>query len=252
MPDGAALFVGNHNAGLMAPEGFILGLALYDRFGLEGLPFGLGHEVALSFAPFNRLIVPLGAVRASHENAERLFAADHKVLVYPGGDIDAMRPFRHRDRVIFGPRVGFVRLAIRHGVPIVPVVTAGAHASLLVIDDLRWLARMLRADRLVRSKVWPISVCLPWGVVFGPFLVYVPFPTRIVLEILPPIEFDRSGASAAADDVYVRLCKARIHGRMQAGLSRLAAERRGERPEAPWDWPLPAAERSAGSHARDA
>jgi len=189
------------------------------------VPYGLGHELILSLPPFNQVLVPLGAVRASHDNAIRLFAAGRKVLVYPGGDLDAMRPFRHRHRVVFGNRRGYIRLALRAGVPIVPVVTCGAHAAFVIVDDLRWFARLIRADRLLRVKVWPLTFCLPWGFTLGPGVAYLPFPTRIVQTVLPAIELGRTGDEAAGDEAYVSACAARVEIAMQEALDRLAAER---------------------------
>ncbi len=225
IPDGAALYVGNHNGGLLMPEGFVFGAALYPKLGINAMPYGLGHEVAIALPGIRDIVVPLGAVRASHDNAMRLFARGAKVLVYPGGDIEAMRPWRHRDRIVFGGRRGYIRLAITAGVPIVPVVAAGAHQTFMILDDGRWLAKLLRADKLFRLKAWPVTLCMPWGVVVGPGLVYWPWPTRILVEALPPIRFDRSGEAAAADPDYVRQCGELVEATMQAALTRLAAER---------------------------
>ncbi len=224
VPEGAALYVGNHNAGLWSPDTFILGWALYRRFGADGLPFGLGHDMVLR-SPLGQLLVPLGAVRASHENAKRLFAEGRKVLVYPGGDLESWRPYRHRNRVVFGERLGYIRLALREGVPVIPVVAEGAHASFVVVDDLRWLAKMIRADRYLRLKVWPLILCMPWGVALGPGVLYWPFPTKVRVEILPPIHFERSGQDAVDDDAYVRECSRRVQTELQVALTRLAAQR---------------------------
>jgi 1-acyl-sn-glycerol-3-phosphate acyltransferase len=209
----------------MCPDTFLFAAAAYRTLGLDGLPFGLGHEVGISAPVVHQIVMPLGAVRANHENAHRLFARGSKVLVYPGGDYEVMRPYRHRNRIVFGGRAGYVRLALREGVPVLPVVAAGAHAAFVVLDDGRWLARLLAADRLFRLKVWPITLCLPWGVLVGPGQVYLPWPTRILMEVLPPIHFDRVGDAAADDPAYVRACADRVEGAMQAALERLAEER---------------------------
>ena len=225
IPPGAALYVGNHNGGLLMPEGMLLGAALYRTLGMAAMPYGLGHEFAISVPVLHELVVRLGAVRASHSNALRLFERGAKVLVYPGGDYEAMRPYRDRDRIVFGGRNGYIRLALRAGVPLVPIVAAGAHQTFLILDDGRWLAKLLHADRLLRVKVWPITHCLPWGIVVGPGLLYWPWPTRILIEALPPIQFERQGEEAASDEAYVRACADQVEALMQAALTRLAAER---------------------------
>jgi len=223
IPAGPALYVGNHSGGIMTLDSFVFGCALYRERGPEFLPHGLGHSI-IDYPLFNQLVVPLGAVRASHENANRLFSAGKKVLVYPGGDYDDMRPWRHRYRVVFGGRTGYMRLALRESVPIVPIVCAGGHNTLMVIDDLRWLARGLRLDKILRTKVWPLTLSIPWGLTLGVVPFYIPFPARFLLEAGPPITFDRTGPEAAADEAYVRQCADIVEADMQASLSRLAAE----------------------------
>lgn len=225
IPPGPALYVGNHNAGLLMPEALLLGSAVYRALGLGAVPYGLAGDWVISLPLLQQLVVPLGAVRASQDNARRLLARGAKVLVYPGGDLDSMRPFRDRDRIVFGGRRGYVRTALRAGVPVLPVVAAGAHSTFVVLDDGRWLARLLRADRFLRVSTWPLTLCLPWGLVIGPGLVYLPWPSRILVETLDPIRFDREGDAAANDDGYVRACAGLVEARMQAALTRLAQER---------------------------
>jgi 1-acyl-sn-glycerol-3-phosphate acyltransferase len=229
VPPGPALYVGNHNGGTWTPDTWIFAEAVHREHGLAGLPFGLGHDAVTARFPLNRITVPLGGVRATPANAERLLAAGHKVLVYPGGDLDAVRPFRHRHRIVFGGRRGYARIAIRAGVPIVPVVACGAHSTFVVIDDLRGLARLIHADRWARFKVWPLILCLPWGLAMGPAVVYFPYPSRITVEIGEPIAPAVTGPEAADDAAAVDALADRVESAMQATLDRLAAARRRPR-----------------------
>ncbi len=226
VPRGATLVVGNHNAGAWSADMYLLGAALFHADGIDGTPYGLAHEVVLELPVVGAILKALGAVPASHDNARRLFERGRRVLVYPGGDADAMRPWRDRDRIVFDGRTGYVRLALRAGVPIAPVVAAGAHETFVVIDDLRWLARALHADRRLRLKVWPLTLCLPWGVTLGPLWPYIAYPSRILVEFLAPIRFPRVGDEAANDAAYVARCDAEVRDTMQAALTRLAAKRR--------------------------
>ena len=223
VPDGPALFVGNHSGGMMTVDSVIFGAAVLRAHGFGGLPWGLGHSLPLQVPGLSTLLGRIGAVRACDDNAGRLFAAGRKVLVYPGGDIEAMRPFRERNLIKFGGRIGYMRTALRYGVPVIPVVGEGSHAAFFVIDDLPWLARMIGAARFLRIKVWPATITFPWGLTLGPPPPYLPMPVKITMEILAPIHFERSGEEAAHDDAYVHDCDRLVRDQMQATLDRLAA-----------------------------
>ncbi|WP_236516618.1 1-acyl-sn-glycerol-3-phosphate acyltransferase [Sandaracinus amylolyticus] len=225
VPSGPGLYVANHNGGVLFPDTYVLGAALYRHGGLEDLPYALAHDMAVRTPIANQILVPLGGVRASPANAHKLFEAGRKVLVYPGGDVEALRPFKDRDKIVFGERRGYLRLAIEEGVPLIPVVTAGAHAGLMVLDDGGRIARWLGIDRLLRVKVCPVVLSVPWGLTIGFPPPYVPVPTRMFMEVLEPIELDRAGPEAANDREYVERCHRRVVGTMQASLTRLARER---------------------------
>lgn len=224
IPRGAALFVGNHNAGLLAPEAFLLFAALRHR-ALADVPYALGGDLLVVVPAFKRTAARLGIVRAGPEVGLRLLAGGAKVLVYPGGDVESMRPYAARDRIVFGGRRGYIRLALRAGVPIVPVVAAGAHSTFVVLTDGRRFLEALGVGSQLRLTTWPISLCLPWGVAIGPVQVHLPWPTRILEEVLPPIHFERAGEAAASDTDYVRACAEQVESIMQIALTRLADER---------------------------
>jgi hypothetical protein len=96
-------------------DSFIFGAAVYEAHGLDAVPYGLGHEVAIQLPLIHQLVVPLGAVRACHENAHRLFERGCKVVVYPGGDLDAdaALPRSRSDRLRRTPRLHAARAARR-------------------------------------------------------------------------------------------------------------------------------------------
>jgi 1-acyl-sn-glycerol-3-phosphate acyltransferase len=72
-------------------------------------------------------------------------------------------------------------------VPIVPVVTAGAGESLLVLGSGKRFAKALRLDKVLRLKTFPLTVSIPWGVNLGlvGLLPYLPLPTKLVTRVLP-------------------------------------------------------------------
>lgn len=219
---GPVLFVGNHSGGSWSPEIFLFGAALFRKHGLDAMPFGLAHETVSKIPPIARVLIPIGAVRACPENAARVFASDRNVLVYPGGDEEAFRPSRLRDKIVFNNRRGYIRLALRHGVPIMPVVTFGAHDVFVVLDDGTEIASRLGLNRTARLKIFPTVLSLPWGVTTGIVMPFIPMPARIRIEVLAPLRFSRTGDAAAQDDRYVEECDREVRERMQVALSAMA------------------------------
>ncbi|MDT5259953.1 MAG: hypothetical protein QOD10_5033, partial [Mycobacterium sp.] len=55
-------------------------------------------------------------------------------------------------------------MAIRAGVPIVPIATVGGADAMPVLIRGEQLSRVLRLDKLFRLKVFPLAISLPWGI----------------------------------------------------------------------------------------
>jgi 1-acyl-sn-glycerol-3-phosphate acyltransferase len=105
----------------------------------------------------------IGHVSTTHANAAAALQAGAGVIDFPGGDYDACRPTWSRNTVDFCARTGYARTAIDTGVPIVPMVSIGAQENLLFLCRGTWLARALRLDKLLHSKILPITFGFPFG-----------------------------------------------------------------------------------------
>lgn len=219
--EGASLIVGNHNGGIMTPDMWILMLAGWRRFGPETPSYGLAHDQVMRLPVVGRAISLLGGVPARHDHASTLLERGAQVLVYPGGDVDTFRPWSQRHTVKFGGRAGFVRLALRQQVPIVPVVSVGAHETFGVLADGHRLAHALHLKELLRIEVLPVFLCVPWGLWIGPYEMHVPLPSKIRLHVLPPIRFGLP-PSAAEDDATVHRLADQVRSAMQSALDELA------------------------------
>jgi 1-acyl-sn-glycerol-3-phosphate acyltransferase len=224
VPEGASLIVGSHNGGIMTPDMWILMLAGWRRFGPERPSYGLAHDQVMRVPVVARAVGLLGGVPARHDHASTLLERGAQVLVYPGGDVDTFRPWSERHKVKFGGRTGFVRLALRQQVPIVPVVSVGAHETFRVLTDGHRLAHALHLKELLRLEVLPVFLCLPWGIAIGPYELHAPLPSKIRIRVLPQIRFDLPPA-AADDAATVRALAERVRGTMQAALDDLARVR---------------------------
>lgn len=218
---GPVLLVGNHSGGNVTPDTLLFNLAFSTYFGVERPYYQLAHNLVLA-SPFGPFLRRFGTVAASHEHATQALASGAALLVYPGGDWEVHRPVWDRNRIDFAGRKGFIRLALRAGVPIVPVVAIGGQETALFLSHGGRLARFLRIDRSLRLKVIPISLALPWGLNIGDLLGHVPLPAKITVEVLPPIDLPQQfGPEPDVDEVYDHVTQA-----MQDALDSLAAERR--------------------------
>jgi 1-acyl-sn-glycerol-3-phosphate acyltransferase len=219
--DGPVLLVGNHSGGNLSPDTTVFTLAFSAYFGVERRFYQLAHNLVLSM-PGLGFLRRFGTVAASPENAEKALRSGAAVLVYPGGDHEVHRPSWESSRVDFAGRKGFVRLALEHDVPIVPVVSIGGQETALFLSRGESLSRLLGLDRLLRLKVLPISLALPWGVNVGDFLGHLPLPAKITIEALPPVHLrEEFGPEPDVDEAYDHVVRL-----MQETLDALAAERR--------------------------
>jgi 1-acyl-sn-glycerol-3-phosphate acyltransferase len=220
--EGPALVIGNHNAAWYMPDTWVTALAIVDRRGTEHPAYTLTYDLLFALPLVGTYLRRIGAIPASSEDAAAALAAGALVLDYPGGDWEACRPWTDRNRIDFGGRTGFVLLALRTGVPVVPVVAHGSHDSVVVLARGERIARWLGLPAM-HVKVFPILLG-PLGVttvLFPP----PPIPSSITVEFLPPMTWPDLGPEAADDPDTVAHCAGQVVGVMQAALDRLQAER---------------------------
>lgn len=216
---GGALVVGNHSGGMLTPDVLIFAAAFYGRYGYSRPLYTLGHD-GMFAGPLAGWLRRLGVIRAHRENTADALRSGGVVLVFPGGVYDAYRPTFAGSIVDFNGRTGYVRSAIDAGVPIVPIVSIGGQESQLFLTRGTWLAKRLGLSRW-RADILPITIGFPFGlsVIMPP---NVPLPTKIVTDVLQPIDVAAQFGEApdiADVDAHVRAV-------MQAALDRLTRERR--------------------------
>ena len=161
-------------------------------------------------------------IPASTSQAEAALARGACVLVYPGGDREACRPWTQRNEVDFDGRTGFVRLALQCGVPVIPVAAHGGHHAVVVLARGERLARVAGLGTL-RINVFPLLAGPPFGVtsILAP---PPPLPAHLTVEFLPALDWTGYGPGAADDMRIVSACYEDITGRLQAALDRLSTE----------------------------
>jgi 1-acyl-sn-glycerol-3-phosphate acyltransferase len=217
--EGPSLLVGNHSGGTLIADTFVFAGEFYNHFGPNRRFHQLAHDIAARMPGTG--IPKWGTVVASHDNAKAAFDKGAPVLVYPGGDYETFRPSWHGDKIEFGGRKGFIKLALERGVPIVPVVAVGGQETALFVTRGQRIAKLLQLDKLTRIKVFPVQIAPPWGVTVLDMPTRLPLPAKITIEVLPPIDLkERFGPDPDHEEVYEE-----VTGEMQDALSDLSDER---------------------------
>src|SRR5215213_1163093 len=219
--EGPVLLVGNHSGGTLIADTFVFAQGFYDHFGPLRRFHQLAHDLVFKVPGARASLSRYGTVPASPENMARALERDAALLVYPGGDHETYRPSWESAEIDFAGRTGFVRLAIEHNVPIVPVVAIGGQETALFLGRGRRFARALRLDSLLRLKVLPAQIGPPFGVTVLDLPGRIPLPAKITVRVLPKIDLKKSlGADPDIEKAYEL-----VTGRMQKALSELDAER---------------------------
>ncbi len=219
--EGAALVVGNHSGLFYLADASIVVQSIVQRRGLDKPAYALTYDLLFAVPWYGQFLRRTGAIPAGKDEADLALDSGALVLDFPGGDWEACRPWSARDRIDFGGRRGFVRLALRHRVPVIPVVSHGAHHAVVVVSRGERVARLLNLGGM-HVHVFPFALGPPFGVtpVLSPAL-----PSKVTVQYLPALDWRRYGAAAADDDDVVGACYDEITGEMQQALDRLSDER---------------------------
>ena len=125
--------------------------------------------------------------------------------MFPEGTKGTGKLFGERYQLRRFGRGGFVEIAMRAGVPIVPIAVTGAEEAMPMLGKLPGLARLLHLPYA------PVTANM---VVFGPLGLVIPFPAKLRLRVLDPVHFDvdpdqerysRSKVMDEAEAIRVRL-----------------------------------------------
>lgn len=241
VPAEKVLFVGNHN-GLLTFEVLMLFHGWWKRFKGSRRALGLAHGLALN-NPFFRWIIPkLGAIPADPELAYEALARDYSVMVYPGGEKESFRPYKERKKVDFYGRKGFIRLALKAQVKIVPIVSIGAHESYVILHRGEELAEKLGLKEKFRLHGLPITFrsifflwCMTTGVfTFFPLLIapfafisiFIPMPAKMSFRVLDPIDVGAMVQPELSEEENLSRIYDHVLGIMQSCLTEEYAKRK--------------------------
>jgi 1-acyl-sn-glycerol-3-phosphate acyltransferase len=220
-PDGRYLLVGNHTTLGLFDIPFVV-LGIHDETGV--LVRSLGERQHFRVPLWRDLLARFGTVDGSREATRRLMRAGEPVLVFPGGGREVARRRGDYYPLVWRERIGFARLALEFGYPIVPFAMIGVDDMWDVVadadDPVYAPARALAA----RADVDPD---LLFPVVRGLGPTPLPRPQRIYARLRAPVaasDFgtswdDAAGAAALRDAVRESVA---------AGIEELLEERESD------------------------
>lgn len=208
--DGPALLVGYHGRPI-ARDLCMLQALMHAR--KWPMPVAVMHR-SFAEAPVLRWIAEgMEFVIGDGAAMESAIARGAKVIVTPGGTREGCRSRRHRYRVDWGSRTGYVKLAIKYRLPIIPIAASGVDDAYLGLNDGHRWGRRLGIPRQMPAwlglgplGLWPMSP---------------PFPVKIVQLVGPPIEDHLLWPIAPDDPPAIRGLALKIESAVQKLLDQI-------------------------------
>jgi 1-acyl-sn-glycerol-3-phosphate acyltransferase len=214
---GGALLVSNHS-GALPPDAPMIVQSVRNEHPSPRPVYMLGEHWFKGYPGVGMLANKIGLVAAHPANAHRLLDDEGRlVLVFPEGQRGSRKLYWQRYKLRRFGRGGFVRTAIRAGVPIVPIAVMGAEESMPIFAHVRLL------ERLTGLIYFPINHAFPH---FGLFAAGMYLPAKFRIRFLEPVRFDHHGRKAADDVAFVQQAADDIRDRVQASLNEMLRERK--------------------------
>jgi 1-acyl-sn-glycerol-3-phosphate acyltransferase len=214
--EGGALMVANHAGAIPADAPSIM-------HGIErdlGRPvYGLADEIFKRVPVVNLAWCRLGGVQAHPDNAYRLLREQQQlVMVFPEGSKGPGKSYSERYQLRRFGRGGFVQIAMRSGVPIIPMSIVGNEETMPILFKLPMLARALGVP------YFPVTANM---LALGPLGIVVPFPAKMRIRVLEPVRFDVPPDQPRYSRSRVMDASEQIRQTIQDSLHDMLRQRRG-------------------------
>jgi 1-acyl-sn-glycerol-3-phosphate acyltransferase len=180
IPDaGGALLVANH-AGAIPSDAPVIMHGIEKELGRP--VYGMADYFFRSVPVVGTLWARAGGVSARPANAYRLLKEqDQLALVFPEGTKGPSKSYTDRYQLRRFGRGGFVEIAMRAGVPVIPIAVVGSEEAMPIVFRLPTLAKALGLP------YFPVTANL---LALGPLGVVLPFPAKFKLRVLDPVHFN--------------------------------------------------------------
>ena len=215
--EGGALLVANHS-GALPPDAPMIMQAIRNEHSSPRPLYMLGEHWFKGYPGVGMLTNKLGLVAAHPANAERLLRDEGRLaIVFPEGQKGSRKLYWQRYRLRRFGRGGFIKTALRSGVPIVPVAVIGAEEAMPIF------AHVPALERLTGLIYFPINHAFPQ---FGPIAGLMYLPAKFKIRFLEPVSFEGYGPDDAEDLELVQSLAEDVRVRIQGEVDRLLASRK--------------------------
>ena len=215
--ESGALLVSNHS-GALPPDGPMIVQAIRNEHSHPRPVYMLGEHWFKGYPGVSMLASKIGLVPAHPANAQRLLRDEGRLaLVFPEGQKASRKLYWQRYRLRRFGRGGFVKTALRAGVPIVPVAVIGAEEAMPIFAHVPVL------QRLTGLIYFPINHAFPQ---FGLAAALMYLPAKFKIRFLEPLHLDGYGPEDADDLELVQSLAEDVRARIQAEIDRLLASRK--------------------------
>jgi 1-acyl-sn-glycerol-3-phosphate acyltransferase len=211
---GAALIVANHS-GVLPIDAVMLQVGLLDEHPAARNLRMLGADLVYEVPLLSKVARASGHVPANPAEADRLLNAGELVGVFPEGFKGIGKPFSDRYHLQRFGRGGFVKTALRTGVPLIPVAIVGAEEIYPMVADWSELAARLKLP------YFPITPLFPW---FGP-LGAVPLPSKWLIEFCDPVPTHGFAPDQCEDAEVIAELADKVKDTIATKIDELLAER---------------------------
>jgi 1-acyl-sn-glycerol-3-phosphate acyltransferase len=214
--EGGALIVSNHS-GALPPDAPMIIQAIKLEHSAPRPVYMLGEHWFKGYPGVSMLTSKMGLVAAHPANAQRLLRDEQRLaLVFPEGQKATRKLYWQRYRLRRFGRGGFVRTAMRAGVPIVPVALIGGEEAMPIFAHVPLL------QRLTGLIYFPVNHAFPQ---FGLAAALMYLPAKFKIRFLEPVDMSRYGPEDAEDVALVQRLSERIRTRIQEELDDLLLAR---------------------------
>src|SRR3954447_8231711 len=215
--EGGALLVSNHS-GALPPDAPMIMQAIRHEHERPRPIYMLGEHWFKGYPGVGLLANKIGLVPAHPANAQRLLRDEQRLaLVFPEGQKGSGKLYWQRYKLRRFGRGGFVRTAMRAGVPIVPVAVIGAEEAMPIFAHVPLL------QRLTGLIYFPVNHAFPhFGLAAG--LMYL--PAKFKIRFLDPVDLSGYGPEDADDLALVQSISEDIRATIQREVDHLISERK--------------------------